>query len=102
MHGDPPGSPFLTAPSNLGQRTSLGSQVAQGQKRQDIQPLLSSPEALEEKGVSGQGGSPRSDPCPPRGCGDRCLSVRLGRNLAAQDHEGQMEHTAQVETYKCA
>ena len=70
------------------------SQVAQGQERQDIQPLLSSPEALEEKGVSGQGGSPRSDPCPPRGCGDRCLSVRLGCSLAAQDHQGQMECTA--------
>ena len=64
--------------------------------------MLSSPEALEEKGVSGHLGSPRSDPCLPRGCGDRCLSVRLGRSLAVQDHQGQMEHTAQVGTYKCA
>ena len=77
---------------------SLGSQVAQRQKHQGIQPLLLSPEALEEEGVSDQEGSPRSDPCPSRGCGDRCLSIRLGCCLAAQNHQGQMEHTAQVGT----
>ena len=78
------------------------SHVAQGQECQGLQSLLSSPEALEEKGVSGQGGSPRSNPCPLRGCRDRCLPVRLGCHLAAQDHLGQMERTAQVGTYKWA
>ena len=40
--------------------------------------------------------------CPPRSCGDGCLSIRLGCSLVAQDHQWQMERTTQVGTYKCA
>ncbi len=75
--------------------------IAQIQENQGVQIMPPGTADMERWVISDQRLLIGFDPLTPRGGGDRCFALWMGRSMAAQSGEGALECTGDGRAHKC-